>query len=107
VATPSTKPDASGTAPAGPQRRTLLLQNRQGLHHRPAMLLIKTLKRFHSPVSVEVDGFIVDGRNILGLLSLAAGPGSKFTFTATGEDANEALDALQRVFEHNFAAAYL
>jgi phosphotransferase system HPr (HPr) family protein len=71
------------------------------------MLLIKTLYKFRSSVSVEVDGFIVDGRNILGLLSLAAGPGSKFTFTANGEDANEALDALQRVFEHNFAAAYL
>jgi phosphocarrier protein HPr len=107
VTTSSGKADARAVVPAGPLQRTLLLQNRQGLHHRPAMLLINTIKEFNCSVSVEVDGFVVDGRNIIGLLSLAAGPGSKFAFTATGEDAIKALDALERLFERNFAAAYL
>jgi phosphotransferase system HPr (HPr) family protein len=71
------------------------------------MLLVNTLKDFKCSVRVEVDGFTADSRDIFGLLSLAAGPGSKFTFTATGKDAGEALDALQRVFDCNFAAAYL
>jgi phosphocarrier protein len=107
VASPRGEKGKGGSVPAGPFRRTLVLRNRLGLHHRPAMLLINTLKDFNCCVSAEVGGFAVDGRSIFGLLSLAAGPGSEFKFTAVGKDASAALDALQLLFETNFAAAYV
>src|SRR5271166_348088 len=87
VATPLGDKGKGGSVPARSFTRALVLHNRLGLHHRPAMLLLNTLKDFNCSVSAEVSGFAVDGRDIFGLLSLAAGPGSEFTFTATGKDA--------------------
>lgn len=106
AATPRTEKGKDAPVQSGQSVRILVLRNRHGLHHRPAMLLINTLKDFNCCISAEVGGYAVDGRSIFGLLSLAAGPGSEFTFTASGRDATAALDALQLLFETDFSAAY-
>ena len=73
-----------------PSRSTknLTIENRNGLHARPAALFVKTSSRFHSEVWVEKDGERVNGKSIMGLMMLAAGKGSVLTVIAEGNDAN-------------------
>ncbi len=87
--------------------QTFVLQNRQGLHCRPAALLVKTLTSFDCRVTVEGNGAIANGRSIIGLMTLAAGFGTKLTFILTGPGARRAMNAIQCLFENNFSAAYL
>ncbi|HTQ50104.1 MAG TPA: HPr family phosphocarrier protein [Candidatus Acidoferrales bacterium] len=87
-------------------RQTLVLLNRQGLHCRPAALFVKTLADFNCKMTVECRGVQVDGRSILGLLSLAAGYGTRLTFVASGPDAEVAMTAIRHLFADNFAGAY-
>jgi phosphocarrier protein len=86
--------------------RTFVLRNRYGLHCRPAVLLVKRLSGFPCTITVENGGTIVNARSILGMLSLAAGPGSKLTFIASGKEAAKALEEVQRLFDTNLAEAY-
>ncbi|MGC9941339.1 MAG: HPr family phosphocarrier protein [Verrucomicrobiota bacterium] len=83
-----------------------ILNNRQGLHWRPASLLAERLKHFGCEVTVESNSAIADGRNVVELLSLAAGYKTKLTFVLTGMDAEAALANLQELFKNNFAEAY-
>ena len=87
-------------------RRTLVLTNANGLHGRPAALVVTRLRDYACSITVENDGCVVDARSILGLLSLAAGPGSRLTFEASGKESEEALREMERLFRQNFAAAY-
>ncbi len=83
-------------------RRTFTLKNRLGLHARPSALLIKALQPFQSQIMVESRGETANARSILGLLSLAAGTGTRMTFTAVGDDAHDALHAVERLFSNDF-----
>ena len=87
-------------------RRSLVLLSHFGLHCRPAALLVRTLEEFNCQVSVEVSGIVVNGRSVLGLLSLAAGYGTRLTFVVSGPQAGEAMAAIQRLFDDNFSDAY-
>lgn len=71
-----------------------------GLHARPAGLFVTLAGRFHSEISVGRGQDWVDGRSVLSLLSLAAGPGTRLRVRAVGEDAREAVEALGRLLEH-------
>ena len=97
-------------ASAGPKqtvlRRTFIMTNRNGLHARPCALLIKALNKFHCDVSVEHDGEIANGHSILGLMCLAVGCESKMTFVMTGDDAPQAMAAVQKLFNTRFEEAY-
>jgi phosphocarrier protein HPr len=68
--------------------------NRAGLHARPAAELVKLAGKFQSEIHVEKEGLQVNGKSIMGVLMLAAEQGSTLRFTATGPDAEKALDAL-------------
>ena len=77
--------------------RELVVRNKLGIHARPAAMFVKTANRFECDVFVEKDGEKVNGKSIMGLMMLAAGPGSKLHVRAEGEDAARAvaeLDAL-------------
>lgn len=87
-------------------RRTFILKNRQGLHARPAALLVLTLRPFECDVQVQNRDEVANAVSLLGLLTLAANYGSELTFTAKGTNATEALNAVAKLFENNFAAAY-
>ena len=88
-------------------RETFILKNRQGLHCRPAALLVRTLVGFQCRVTVESNGADANARSIFELMGLAAGYGSRLTFAVTGRDAPAAMAALRRLFESDFAEAYL
>jgi len=82
--------------------REYLISNKLGLHARPATLFVKTATTFTAEVTVAKDGHVSDGKSIIGLLMLAAGQGSLLNVTATGGDAAEALDALEKLIESKF-----
>ena len=78
-------------------QRTVSVVHRQGLHARPAALFVQTAKRFACRVTVKKGRKIVDGKSIMGLLTLAAHAGARIVIVTDGADAAEALDQLARL----------
>jgi phosphocarrier protein len=76
--------------------------NKLGIHARPAALFVKTANRFRCDIFVEKDGETVNGKSIMGLMMLAAGPGSKVTVHANGQDANQALAEIETLMLRKF-----
>ena len=75
-------------------KRTVTVVHRQGLHARPAALFVQAAKTFASRITVKKGRKIVDGKSIMGLLTLAAGRGSRIAIIADGHDAPDALERL-------------
>lgn len=82
--------------------KKLEIKNKLGLHARAAALLIQTVQRFSAEVKISKDGHVVDGRSIMGVLTLAATKGSKIHVEAKGKDAEEVLRAIEKLVEKNF-----
>ena len=78
------------------------IKNRLGLHARASALLVQTVSRFDAEVKVSKDGQVVDGRSIMGLLTLAAPKGSKIHVEAKGKEAEEAMRAIEKLIEKRF-----
>ena len=78
------------------------VSNKLGIHARPAAMFVKTANRFSCDILVEKDGEKVNGKSIMGLMMLAAGPGSKLTVSATGHDASQALVELETLINRKF-----
>ena len=79
-----------------------MIQNKFGLHARPSASFVQTASRFQSEIVVEKDGQVADGKSILDLMTLAAGFGTFITIKANGEDALEALRALETLIDGRF-----
>ena len=75
-------------------QRTITVIHRQGLHARPAALFVQLAKRFTSKVTVKKGRKIVDGKSIMGLLTLTAKQGARISIVTDGPDAAEALHQL-------------
>jgi phosphocarrier protein len=78
------------------------IRNRKGLHARASAKFVKCAESFDAIVSVMRDGHTVGGTSIMGLMMLAAGPGSTLHMTATGPQGPEALQALVALVEDGF-----
>ena len=89
-------------APDGAVTRELVIANKLGIHARPAALFVKTANRFACDIFVEKDGEKINGKSIMGLMMLAAGPGSKLTLHAKGADAPQALVELEALVKRKF-----
>ncbi len=75
-------------------QRTVTIIHRQGLHARPAALFVQLAKTFSCRVTVKKGRKVVDGKSIMGLLTLAAKQGSRISIVADGPEAHQALDQL-------------
>lgn len=84
------------------QTRVLTVVNKLGIHARPAALFVKTANRFVCDIFVEKDGERVNGKSIMGLMMLAAGPGSKLTVVAEGDDSSAALAEIEALLRRKF-----
>ncbi len=73
-----------------------------GIHARPAAMFVKTANRFSCDIFVEKDGEKVNGKSIMGLMMLAAGPGSKVTLHVKGADATNAIAELEALVKRKF-----
>ncbi|HIM22664.1 MAG TPA: HPr family phosphocarrier protein [Verrucomicrobia bacterium] len=82
--------------------REMVVQNQLGLHARPASMFVKMATRFKSEILVVKEGEEVNGKSIMGLMMLAAGPGTTLTVTAEGSDAAEAVNELEQLVNRNF-----
>src|SRR5437588_12919343 len=81
------------------------IANKLGIHARLAAMFVKTANRFACDIFVEKDGEKVNGKSIMGLMMLAAGPGSTLTVHAQGHDAPQALTELESLFKAKFEEA--
>ena len=82
--------------------KELTIANKSGIHARPAAMFVKTANRFGSDIFVEKDGEKINGKSIIGLMMLAAGPGSKVTVHAKGADAAAAITELEALVQRKF-----
>lgn len=72
----------------------LTIVNRRGLHARAAARFVKLVGEFESEITVARDGAEVSGLSIMGLMMLAAAPGTTIMVSATGRQAIEAIEAI-------------
>jgi phosphocarrier protein HPr len=94
----------SGAAAAPPDmaRRVATICNQRGLHARAAARFVKTAGQFDAEVVVRKNGTEVSGRSIMGLMMLAAAPGTVIELAATGRQADAAVTALTKLIECKF-----
>lgn len=83
-------------------KKDFIIQNKVGLHARPASLLVQTANKFKSNITVEKDGNKVNAKSILGILSLGAEKGAHISIEIEGEDEEAAMRALTQLIESNF-----
>ncbi len=83
-------------------REELIIQNKVGLHARPAAIFVQTAVKFKSNVIIEKDGKEINARSIIGVLSLGAEKGSKIIIKIEGEDEQEAMKAFKELVNNNF-----
>lgn len=82
--------------------RSVTICNRKGLHARASAKFVKCAEEFEAEVRVLRDGQSVGGTSIMGLMMLAAGPGTNIVIEAQGEDAEQALAALVALVQDGF-----
>ncbi len=84
---------------------SLTVNHSSGLHARPAALLVKTARQFSSDITVSHSGKEANAKSILTILTLGVNQGSEISICADGEDADEALAALEDLIQSNFGEA--
>jgi phosphocarrier protein len=84
------------------QQRDVTIVNKQGLHARPAMQFVDTANQFDSAITVVHGDKRMDAKSIMSVMQLAATMGTTLRMIAEGDDAAEALDALDRLVASGF-----
>jgi phosphocarrier protein len=82
--------------------REVIVRNRAGLHTRPASMLVKTASRFDSEIFLRRDDYEINGKSVIGVMTLAAEQGATLDLIVEGEDEEEAADAIADLFEDGF-----
>lgn len=83
-------------------QREVTIRNRAGLHTRPASMLVRTASKFDSDVFLQRDNYEINGKSVIGVMTLAAEQGATLTLTVEGEDEEAAADAIAKLFEDGF-----
>lgn len=87
---------------SSPLTRTVTVLNPQGLHARPADMLVRLANRYRSEIQIGKAGQFVDCKSILSVLTLGATHGTELTVSADGDDAVDALESIHGLFESRF-----
>jgi phosphocarrier protein HPr len=82
--------------------REVVVQNRAGIHTRPASMIVRTASRFDAEFFIRKDGYEINGKSIIGVMTLAAEQGSTLELVFDGDDAEEAAEAMEHLFESGF-----
>lgn len=82
--------------------KTVKIQNRAGIHARPAALIAQTANKFSSEISLEKKGTTINAKSIMGIITMAAAYGTELKLTATGTDEKEAAEAIIHLFDSKF-----
>ncbi len=78
------------------------VKNKLGLHARPAAMFVQLANKFQCDIYIRKGRQKVNGKSIMGLMTLAASPGSQVVVSAQGADAEQAILAIEKLFETNF-----
>lgn len=82
--------------------REVTVVNRAGLHTRPASMIVRQAAQFDAEFFIRKDEYEINGKSIIGVMTLAAEQGSTLTLIFEGEDEAEAADALSELFASGF-----
>lgn len=82
--------------------KAFTIQNKLGIHARPAAQFVRTSSRYKADISVERDGEMVDGKSIMGMMMLAVGCGMQIVVTINGPDEADMMQALEALIERKF-----
>jgi phosphocarrier protein len=85
--------------------RTVTVTNRAGLHTRPASMVVRTAAKYAAEFYIQKDGYDVNGKSIIGVMTLAAEQGATLTLVFDGKDEEAAADALTALFADGFGEA--
>ena len=82
--------------------RTVQILNKNGLHARPAAEIVKLAAKYRSEITISRDGTEVNGKSIMGLLSLAAATGSVIVVRCQGPECDKAMAAIEALIQSKF-----
>lgn len=82
--------------------RTLRVINRAGIHARPAASIVKLANNYESDLFLQKDSMKINGKSIMGIITLGATHQSTITMICDGPDEEELADAMQQLFENRF-----
>jgi phosphocarrier protein len=82
--------------------REITIKNRSGLHTRPAAMLVKAAARFQSDFYIRKEAFEINGKSIIGVMTLAAEQGSTLHIKFEGPDEEQAAAAIVDLFDRGF-----
>jgi len=83
-------------------KKALLIENKLGLHARAAAQIVKSASAYSSKITLVKDGLEVDGKSIMGIMMLAAAKGSYVDVLAHGDDEEQAIAGLEKLFKEKF-----
>jgi phosphocarrier protein len=83
-------------------KKKITIKNKLGMHARAAVKFVNVANRFKSSIRVEKDGNEIDGKSILGILTLAAVQGTEIILKVSGKDEDRALSALLELINNKF-----
>ncbi len=84
------------------EEREVTIKNRAGIHARPAALIVQLANKFDSQISFEKESDRVNGKSIMGIITLGAGYDTTLKVIAEGTDEKEAVEAIRELFEKRF-----
>ena len=82
--------------------KILIVQNRAGIHARPAAIIAQTANKFESEISLLRDDAEVNAKSIMGVITMAAGYNTVLTLHTEGSDEKEAAEAILALFDSKF-----
>lgn len=82
--------------------REVTVRNKAGVHTRPAAMIVQEASRFSSDFYIRKDGYEINGKSIIGVMTLAAEQGATLDLIFDGSDEDAAADALEALFERGF-----
>ncbi|MDA9962217.1 HPr family phosphocarrier protein [Opitutales bacterium] len=85
-----------------PREIVLEVTNEMGVHARPAAMIVRIANKYTGEIWVEKDGEQVNGKSIMGIMMLAAGKGTKLSFHANCENAEDFCKEMTKLFVSNF-----
>jgi phosphocarrier protein HPr len=100
----TSQPPSSTTGSSGgaPLRKVMMIRNKRGLHARASAKFVKCAEQFDAQMTVSRDGMSVSASSIMGLMMLAAHPGSQIALEVSGPEAEAALIAIVTLIEAKF-----
>lgn len=98
----ATSGEVGSVSGEGATSRVIKIINKRGLHARASAKFVKCVEQFDAEIRVSKDGHVVGGTSIMGLMMLTASPGSDIHVSASGPEAEAALEAIQKLVDEKF-----